>query len=293
MPNLEIDYQYLKSPVGILRFAQVFFSCTSFSLVASVNSYGNTYGSWSMFTWCFCFAVTIIIIALEVTSFCRRVPISWEDFTSAFSMLATLMLFTTSIMYPSVFLRGTCNGRVCGCRGAATATSILCFFAYAAEVGLTRAKPGEVGGFLSTVPGLLKVLQSYVACLIFSLLPSIPYGNTGGLQWCVAVYSICFIFTTLIVFLTIGGLLAFLSQHLEKALIGYNILCVAMYITVAIIWPYYNFKDNPSRPPSCQIVSGCIWDNALGVTFLTYFNLVAYIVDLVYSFKMVFITVPA
>ncbi|OCT64513.1 myeloid-associated differentiation marker [Xenopus laevis] len=293
MPNLEMDYQSLGSPLGILRFAQVFLSCTSFSLVASVNMYNNPYGSWSMFTWCFCFAVTIIIIVLEVTGLCRRIPISWEDFTSAFSMLATLMLFTTSIMYPSTFLRGGCSGHSCACRGAATATSILCFFAYAAEVGLTRAKPGEVSGFLSTVPGLLKVLQSYVACLIFSLIPGIPYGGLGGLQWCVAVFSICFIFTTLIIFITIGRLLAILSTFLEKVLIGYNILCVAMYITVAIIWPYYNFKDNPSRPNNCQPNIRCIWDNALGVTFLAYLNLVAYIVDLVYSFKMVFITAQA
>ncbi|OCT61807.1 myeloid-associated differentiation marker-like protein 2 [Xenopus laevis] len=290
MPNLYMDYHSLGSPLRILRFAQVFFSCTSFSLVASVNMYGNIYGNWSMFTWCFCFAITIIIIVLEITGLCHRVAISWEDFTSAFSMLATLMLFTTSIMYPSIYLRGGCSGHSCACRGAATATSILCFFAYAAEVGLIRAKPGEVSGFLSTVPGLLKILQSYVACLIFSLIPGIPYGGLGGLQWCVAVFSICFIITTLIVFITIGGLLVILSTYLEKVLIGYNILCVAMYITVAIIWPYYNFKDNPNRPDSCQLINGCIWENSLGVTFLIYFNLVAYIVDLVYSSRMNFIT---
>ncbi|KFQ85365.1 Myeloid-associated differentiation marker, partial [Phoenicopterus ruber ruber] len=69
----------------------------------------------------------------------------------------------------------------------------LCFLAYVLEVGLTRAKPGDISSFLSTVPGLLKVFEAYVACLIFSLLDG--YGSEAGLRWCVAVYSICFIIT--------------------------------------------------------------------------------------------------
>ncbi|KAG8433414.1 hypothetical protein GDO86_017623 [Hymenochirus boettgeri] len=286
---MEMDLASLKSPVAILRFLQVFLSCTSFSLVASVGEYDHSYGVWSMFTWCLCFAVTIIIILLELTGLCRQIPISWEDFTSAFSMLASLMLFTTSIMYPAVFLKGGCSGHSCACRGAATATSILCFFAYAIEVGLTRTRPGEISGFLSTVPGLLKVFQSYVACLIFSLLPGTYYSSLGGLQWSVAVYSICFIITTLIIILTIGRLLASIPVNFEKLLIGYNILSVAMYITVAVIWPYYSFRDSPTRPTDCG--PNCSWDNHLGGTFLTYINLVAYVVDLVYSCRMVFFTV--
>ncbi|MEE6497642.1 hypothetical protein FKM82_002796 [Ascaphus truei] len=290
MHNLDMNYRSMASPLGIVRFFQVFLACTSFSLVASVHEYHGSYGAWSMFTWCFSFAVTVIIILLELTGLCRLVPISWDDFTSAFSMLASLMLFTTSIMYPAVFLNGGCSGHSCACRGSATATSILCFVAYAIEVGLTRAKPGEISGFLSTVPGLLKVFEAFVACLIFSIMTAGNlYTTTPGLQWCIAVYSICFIITTLIIVLTIGRLLARFAENFEKLLIGYNILSVAMYITAAVIWPYYSFRNMPTRPASCP--SGCLWDSLLGVTFLTYINLVAYIVDMVYSFKMVFFTV--
>ncbi|KAM4632334.1 myeloid-associated differentiation marker-like [Discoglossus pictus] len=290
MPNLDMDYRSMASPLGIVRFFEVFLSCTSFSLVASVHAYNNHYGAWSMFTWCFCFAVTVIIIILELTGLCKRIPISWEDFTSAFSMLASLMLFTTSIMYPAVFLQGSCIGHSCACKGAATAISILCFFAYAVEVGLTRAKPGEISGFLSTIPGLLKVFQAYVACVIFSIVSNI-YTAHPGLQWCMAVYCICFIITTLIIIFTIGRLLGLSPINFETLLIGYNFLSVAMYITVAIIWPYYCFRNLPSRPANCP--SGCIWDNMLGVTFLTYINLVAYIVDMVYSIRMVFFVVQS
>lgn len=242
-----------------------------------------------MFTWIFCFVMTILIVVLELTGFYSKVPISWEDFTSAFSMLASLMLLTTSIMYPSVFLSGGCTGHSCACRGAATAMSILCFFAYAAEVGLTRAKPGEISGFLSTIPGLLKVFEAYVACIIFSLLPTT---DIPGLQWSIAVYSICFIITTLIIILTIGRLLPRFPISFEKILIGYNILAVAMYITVAVIWPYYYFKDVPNRD-GCRSGWPCPWDNGVGITILTYINLVAYVVDTVYSFRMVFFTVSS
>ncbi|XP_044159663.1 myeloid-associated differentiation marker-like [Bufo gargarizans] len=277
-----MNFRNLISPLIIIRFFQIFLSCTAFSLVASVDAYHNQYGAWSMFTWILAFIMTILIVVLELTGFYNAIPISWEDFTSAFSMLASLMLFTTSIMYPSVFLQGVCSGHNCACRGAATAMSILCFFAYAIEVGLTRAKPGEISGFLSTVPGLLKVFETYVACIIFSLLPGIyPY---PGLQWSVAVYSICFIITALIILLTIGRLLAMLPVNIEKVLIGFNILAVAMYLTVVVIWPLYFFKI---------ALNGSARDNGIGITVLTCINFLAYVVDLAYSCRMVFFTVQA
>ncbi|KFV66029.1 Myeloid-associated differentiation marker, partial [Dryobates pubescens] len=160
----------------------------------------------------------------------------------------------------------------------------LCFLAYALEVGLSRARPGDISSFLSTVPGLLKVFEAYVACLIFSLLDG--YGSTAGLQWCVAVYSICFIVTLLIIIFTIGRCLSYMPCPLEKILVGYNGLAFLMYLTATILWPLYSFKDS-QRPDPCG--KDCLWNKRLGVTFLTIFNLIAYSVDLVYSTRMVFI----
>ncbi|XP_030067623.1 myeloid-associated differentiation marker homolog [Microcaecilia unicolor] len=286
-----MDYRSVIFPLGIIRFFQIFLSCTAFSLVASVNAYSGSYGAWCMFTWIFCFIVTISIVVLELTGIYRKIPISWEDFTSAFSMLAVLMIFTTSITYPSIYLKGGCSGHVCACMGSATAMSILCFIAYAAEVGITRAKPGEISGFLSTIPGLLKVFEAYVACLIFSLLDNGHlYNANPGRQWCMAVYCVCFIITTLIIFLTIGRLLASLPFPFEKFLIGYNVLAVLMYLSAAIVWPIFSFRDYGTRPTQCDSFPTCTWNSLLGATFLTYINLIAYIVDLVYSTKMVFFT---
>uniref|UniRef100_A0A8C8S123 MARVEL domain-containing protein n=1 Tax=Pelusios castaneus TaxID=367368 RepID=A0A8C8S123_9SAUR len=288
MPQGGLNARSLIAPLGIVRFFEIFLSCTAFSLVAAVNAYHGPYGTWCMFTWCFCFIVSILIVVLEFTGLYQKLPLSWDDFTSAFSMLAALMIFTSSIVYPSTYISGTCTGSTCAHKAAATAMSCLCFIAYAVEVGLTRARPGDISSFLATIPGLLKVFEAYVACLIFSLVTNnLQYTQEPAMQWCVAVYCICFIVTLLIIILTIGRCLAYIPFPLDKVLVGYNCLAVLMYLTAAIVWPIYSFRNNP-RPGSCP--HNCPWDSLLGVTFLTFFNLIAYIIDLVYSSKMVFLT---
>lgn len=245
-----------------------------------------------MFTWCFCFIVSVFVVIMELISLDAALPVSWQDFTSAFSMLATLMIFTTSIVYPATFIP-SCRSYHCGYQIGATIMSCLCFIAYAVEVGLTRAKAGELSNFLTTIPGLLKVFEAYVACLIFSLLGTSDYKKFSGLEWCVAVYCICFILTMVIIILTIGRCLGSLPIPVEKTLIAYNILAVLMYLTVVVVWPLYSFRNNP-RPGCNTSPSRCaVWDNDLGITFLSFFNLIAYIVDFAYSYKMVFVTTPA
>ncbi|KAM6121574.1 LOW QUALITY PROTEIN: myeloid-associated differentiation marker homolog [Phoenicopterus ruber ruber] len=288
MAMAKVNTRAVTSWVGIARLFAVVLSCLAFSLVASTgNMYWDSYWTWCMFTWCFCFTVTLLVLVLELLGLYPKLPLSWDDFTSAFSMLAALMIFTTSVVFPSIFIRSPCSGSVCARRAVATTASCLCFLAYVLEVGLTRAKPGDISSFLSTVPGL-QVFEAYVACLIFSLLDG--YGSEAGLRWCVAVYSICFIITLLIIIFTIGRCLTYIPCPLEKMLVGYSALALVMYITATVLWPLYNFHNKP-RPNSCN--TGCSWDKQLGVTFLTIFNLIAYLVDLIYSTRMVFIRTPA
>ncbi|CAM5086987.1 unnamed protein product [Natator depressus] len=291
MPVVELNFRSLITPVGIVRFFEIFLSCTAFSLAAASGHFQGTYGTWCMFTWCFCFLVSMLIVVLELFGFSEKLPLSWDDFTSAFAMLAVLMIFTSSIIYPSTFITDTCSGNKCAYQAATTAMSCVCFIAYTIEVGLTRARPGDRSSFLTTVPGLLKVFEAYVACLIFSLVSEpTTYKTEPGQLWCIAVYSICFIVTLFIIILTIGRCLTYIPFPLEKVLVGYNALAVLLYLTAAIIWPVFNFRGNP-RPSSGDSLR--IWNRLLGVTFLTFFNLIAYIVDLVYSSKMVFVTSTA
>ncbi|CAL8272109.1 unnamed protein product [Lota lota] len=272
----------LAAPVGIVRLLQVVFTCISFSLVASLGHNDFSYWTWCMFTWCFCFCITLLILFLEFTSLNARLPISWNDFTTAFAMLATLMVLAASVIYPYFFACSSCGRQI-----GATVTSCLAFILYATEVGLTRAKPGEISGFLSTVPGLLKVLEAFVACIIFISLKSDHYSALPGLQWCVAVYSVCFIFALLIIVFTISSLLTLFPAPFDKLLTGGNVLAVLMYLTAVVVWPLYSFQNNP-RPQGCSHL--CPWDDLVVVACMTAFNLIAYIVDTAYSMRLVFFT---
>ncbi|XP_061892615.1 myeloid-associated differentiation marker homolog [Entelurus aequoreus] len=280
-----VDPKSLASPVGIVRILEVVFTCISFSLVASFLHSTDSFWTWCMFTWCFCFAVTILILLLDFLSLGPKLPISWEDFTTAFAMLATLMLLSTSIIYATLFTCSSCPKQI-----GASVTSFLAFILYAVEVGLTRARPGEISGFLATVPGLLKVLEAYVACIIFVCLQYTNYQFFPGLQWCIAVYSICFIFAVVIIICTICRLLSLFPAPFDKVLIVCNVLAVLMYITATVIWPFYSLKDNP-RPSICDLYpTQCAWNLLVVIAVMTCINLIAYIVDTFYSFRLVFFT---
>ncbi|XP_041063148.1 myeloid-associated differentiation marker homolog [Carcharodon carcharias] len=286
MPAL-LDYKLMTSPVGIVRFFEIFLSCTAFSLVAHIGQYSGPFGGWCMFTWCFSFAISVLIVVLELTALYSRIPISWDDFTTSFAMLALLMNLTASLIYPTIFLE---SANQMDFKIAATAMSCLCFVAYAVEVGLTRAKPGEISGFLKTVPGLLKVLEAFIACIIFVIVQR-SYQANSGRQWCMAVYCICFIITFSIIILTIAKLITMLPFPFERFLTVYNIVAVLMYITAAIIWPIFCFSaryGHSNRPSNCER-GNCSWDNQVAATVLTFANLAVYIVDLVYSARLVFI----
>lgn len=273
-----LNFRSVTMPVGIVRILEVVLSCVIFSLVASVGHNNSSYWAWCMFTWCFCCFMTLLILILEFTSLHGKVPISWDDFTTAFAMLATLMILAASVIYPTFFISSSDSRQI-----VATVMSCLCFIAYTVEVGLTRARPGEISGFLSTVPGLMKVLEAFVACIIFISLDPVKY---TALQWCVAVYSLCFIFALFIIILTICRLLTLCPFPFDKVLTGYNVLAVMMYMTAVIIWPLYNFQDNP-RPATCN---HCSWDKLVVVSFMSCVNLIVYIVDTCYAIRLVFIT---
>ncbi|XP_028843303.1 myeloid-associated differentiation marker homolog [Denticeps clupeoides] len=279
-----IDTASLSVPVTVVRVLEVVLTCISFSLVASVGHMPFSYWTWCMFTWCFCFAITLLILILEISNLSSKLPISWEDFTAAFAMLGALMVLAASVIYPTFYVCSTCGHGI-----GATVTSCLAFITYAIEVGMIRARPGEISGFLSTVPGLMKVLEAFVACIIFISLERSNFSLYPGLQWCVAVYSMCFIFALIIIIFTIGRLLALFPFSFDKVLTGYNVLAVLMYMTAVVIWPLYSFKNNP-RPSNCQ---HCAWDNLVVISFMTCVNLVAYIVDTVYSVRLVFFISPA
>ncbi|XP_042310862.1 myeloid-associated differentiation marker-like protein 2 [Sceloporus undulatus] len=285
------------SKVGIVRLLQAAFGCTTFSLVAHRGGFTMAYGTFCMSVWCFCFAVTIFIIICEFTRLHSCLTISWGNFTAAFAMLATLMSITAAVIYP-LYVPFSCHSNGCEVRDFRISASVfagLLFFAYATEVFLTRAKPGQVTSYMATVSGLLKIVQAFVACIIFgALVNGSQYNKYVATQWCVAVYSFCFVVTVVVVVLSVTGRTAMVKCPFERFVVIYTFGAVLMYVSAAVIWPVFCFDPKygtPHRPYQCSRGS-CPWDSQVVIAVFTYVNLVLYIVDLAYSQRIRFVSHP-
>uniref|UniRef100_A0A3Q3VUI7 MARVEL domain-containing protein n=1 Tax=Mola mola TaxID=94237 RepID=A0A3Q3VUI7_MOLML len=265
-------------PLAIIRIMEVIFSFASFSLVASTGHIADSFWTGCMFTWGFCFCITIFILLMEFTGLSSKLLISWGDFTTVFATWATLMMMTASIVFSVIFTCLTCVLSI-----GASVTSSLAFILYATEVGLTFAKPGEKSGFLSTAPGLLKIIEVFVACIIFFCLDASLYSSLPWLQGCVVGYSVFFILATLVIISAICCPSTPFSASFNKALIWCNRLAVLMYLTAMVVWPFF---QNNSRPSNCQRL--CSWDKLVVVTFMTILNCIVYALDSAYSIWLVF-----
>ncbi|XP_029363873.1 myeloid-associated differentiation marker-like [Echeneis naucrates] len=272
-----VGLRSLTQPVGIMRILAVIVTCMSFVLVATVGPKTSSYWAWCMFTWVFCFVSTLLILILEFANIHIKVLFAWDDITVAFAILASLMCFSTSIIYPTLFTCNTCHLEI-----GASVVSWLCFGAYASEVALRFLRPsGQSNGFLSTLPGIMKLLETFIACLIFTSLETSQYFNFPGLQWCVAVYSLCFSICIIIILLSIGQMSSSFPFSYDKLVTFYNILAAVLYGTTMVIWPLYSLsKSNCGHQ--------CSKDKRMVVTFMTIFNFIVYTLDTIYSIRLVF-----
>lgn len=281
--------------MGIIRLLELLFACVTFSLVVHRGGWDGRNGDWCMFCWCFCFAVTLLVLVVEFAGLQHRIPVSWRNFPITFAMYASLMCLSASVIYPVTYIQNSgVRGQVKDYRIAATVFSCLTCLAYMAEVTLTRAKPGEVTGYMATTPGLLKVVETFVACIIFVFISDpVSYDRQEALKWCLAVYCICFILSLVVIVLCIGECTGWLPCAFNKFLSGYTLLAVLMYATATVIWPIYKFDGKqggqPNRPGYCQNESFCDWDKLVAIAVLTAINLLVYLADLVYSARLIFI----
>ncbi|KAM6154593.1 myeloid-associated differentiation marker isoform 1-T2 [Erethizon dorsatum] len=291
----------LTQPLGLLRLLQLVSTCIAFSLVASVGAYTGPTGHWSMFTWCFCFAVTLIILLVELGGLQARFPLSWRNFPITYACYAALFCLTSSVIYPTTYVQFMSHGRSRDHAIAATTFSCVACLAYATEVAWTRARPGEITGYMATVPGLLKVLETFVACVIFVFISNPDlYQRVPALECCVAVYAICFVLAAVAILLNLGDCTNVLPIAFPSFLSGLALLSVLLYAIALVLWPLYQFDEKYGGHPrrawdsSCGVRhtnNVCNWDRRLAVAVLTGINLLAYVADLAHSARLVFVKV--
>lgn len=270
----------------LVRVAALLFTCVAFSVAAhGAHLPHGGMADWCIFCWAFSFTCTLLILLVEQFKLQSRIPVSWSNFPITVACYAALFCLSASVIFPLYFLRGQqVYGEARSYRITSTVFSCLAAVVYMGEVCLSKAKPGEVVGYMATAPGLLKVCQTFVACIIFILVSDpVSYNSHAGLEWCMAVYCICFIVSMVVVVLCVGECTGYLPIPFSKFLSVYGLLAFIMYMSATIIWPIFNFdkkyqhrQDNRSKP--------------ISVAVLTALNFLLYLADLVYTARLVFLT---
>ncbi|XP_029943143.1 myeloid-associated differentiation marker homolog, partial [Salarias fasciatus] len=270
-----------------VRLAALVFTCVAFSVAAHGAELSHRgMADWCIFCWAFSFACTLLVLLVEQFGLQTRAPVSWSNFPITVACYAALLCLSASIIFPLFFLKDQyLRNEVRDHRIASTVFSCLAAVAYMGEVSLSKARPGEVASYMATAPGLLKVFQTFVACVIFILISDpVAYDHHAALKWCMAVYCICFILSMGVVVLCVGELTGCLPIPFSKFLSAYGLLAVVMYLTATVIWPVFQFdKSYGSRGRNSPRV--------IAAAVLTAFNFLLYLADLAYTAKLVFVTV--
>ncbi|XP_072423756.1 myeloid-associated differentiation marker homolog, partial [Chiloscyllium punctatum] len=122
----------------------------------------------------------------------------------------------------------------------------------------------------------------------------VDYGRHPGLQWCLAVFGLAFVLSLVAVLVCLGGCTGRLPVSFPRYATACALLGALLYATATVVWPVFCFGQahgQPRRPASCSSmgVGRCAWDSAVGVAVLSGLQLLAYLADLVYSGRLVFI----
>ncbi|XP_019714793.1 myeloid-associated differentiation marker homolog [Hippocampus comes] len=272
-----------------VRVAALLFSCAAFSVAAhGARLPHGGMAAWCIFCWAFSFVATAVVVLVELLGLQARVPVSWSNFPVTAACYAALLCLSASVIFPLYFLRerggGGYDGEARDHRVASTVFSCLATLAYAAEVSLTRARPGEVAGYMATAPGLLKVCQTFVACVIFILVSDpVAYERHAALQWCMAVYCICFILSMGVVVMCVGECTGWLPVPFPRFLTACGLLAALMYLTATVLWPVFQFSERYGARGRAE-------SRLIAAAVLTGLNFLLYLADVAHTARLVFVS---
>ena len=218
----------------LLRLPQATSMCVAFSLVASMGNKRGAIGNWCLAFWSLCFTVTVFISMLECLDLRCKFLFFWYKFPIIFACYAALLCLSTSIIYPVLYVQYLPDGPSRDRAIAASAFSCIACVLYAIDVACTwkHYKLRNIPCYVHTLPGLLKILESAVACAIFVFLSNTSlYLHQPALKWCVAVYSICFVQVAVAMLLRLSGWENRLPFQLPIFHLGQTLLSVLLYVS--------------------------------------------------------------
>nr|XP_020727000.1 myeloid-associated differentiation marker-like [Odocoileus virginianus texanus] len=280
----------------LLRLPQLFSTCVAFSLVADMGIWRGAIGNWSLSFWCICFAMTFIISIVKLYKLDSKFPSFWHNICITYTCYAALICLSASIIYSITYVQFLPDDLYRDRAITATAFSCIASVLYVIEVAGMRAWYHLEEVFF---PGLLKVLETFVAGIIFAFLSNTSlYLHQPALEWCVAVYSICFILAAVVLLLGLAEWEYILSGPFLIFQPVFSLLSILLYISALVLWLLYQFNEEFGGLPqrfmdmSCTdelSYNMCTWDQQLAVAILTAINLLVYIVDLVFWVCQIFL----
>ena len=282
-----------------LRLPQLFSTCVAFSLVADMGIRRGAIGNWSMSFWCICFAMTLIICIVDLSRADSEFPFFWCNISVTYACYAALICLSASIIYSITYVQFVPYGPYRDRAIAATAFSCIASVLYVIEVaGIWDCyELQETFFYVHTMRALLKVLETFVAGVIFAFLSNTSlYLHQPTLEWCVAVYSICFILAAVVLLLDLAEWKYMLPRPFSIFQLVLSLLSVLLYISALVLWPLYQFSEEFGGQPQrsndedCMeelTYDMCTWDQRLAVAVLTAVNLLVYMADLGYWARQV------
>ncbi|XP_040113521.1 myeloid-associated differentiation marker-like [Oryx dammah] len=274
-------------------------TCVAFSLVASMGNERGAIGNSCLAIWCLCFIVTVSISMFECLYWQCNVLFCSYKLPITCACYAALLCLSTSIIYPILYVQYLPDGPFRDRAIAASAFSCIACVLYAIDVASTwkHYKLRNIRCYVHTLPGLLKILESAVACAIFVFLSNTSlYLHQPALVVCVALYSICFVQVAMAMLLRLRGWENKLPFRIPIFHLGLTLLSVLLYVSALVLWPLYQFDEKlggqPHRYSEMSCIDelteyGCVWDKRLAVAILTAINLLIYTADLVYWARQV------
>ncbi|XP_062886704.1 myeloid-associated differentiation marker homolog [Mobula hypostoma] len=293
MPVRFSDPRDLISPKAVAQLLQILFTCAALGLSRTAASGGSTrdggFTTFTLFTWCFSFTCTLLVFVVEFTQVHSLFPLTWKNLSVAVSAFAGLMNLATSVIYPLMLANAGESPRCaqpgawiqppCAYHIAAIVCSCLASVAYAAEVLMSRSSRRST--YMATGPGLLKVLQVSIACILSVPLATGHIPAFPGFWWAVGALCAC-ASISLVVMVMVVGCRAFCPVPLERLLAAFGALGVLLSGALLVVWTLgLSQQDNSSSSQTT-----CRWRLCLSSAVLISVNFLAYVTDLVHAVRL-------
>ncbi|KAM9711377.1 myeloid-associated differentiation marker-like [Dama dama] len=286
------DQDYLALVWLCFRLLQLFSSCVAFCLVISGlrkwRSGASAVNIWALLIWFLSLPISLIVVIVELYYIQSHFHFSYHmPLTDAcFAAHVCLSLYMVqSIRSLGFSPHGPFIDRV---NAALSFTYITCFL-YGVELSCSWNcyKLKDLTCAVYTMQGVLKVLESFVACVIFAFISNTSrHPKEPAHEWCLAIYYICFTQAIVATLLNLGN-----WEYRLPIQVVLTLLSVLLYSTALVLWSLYPVNEEIEIKPEgfwylyILGLTHCssLGDHRLAVAILTAINLLIYVADLVIS----------